>query len=1053
MRILSGFRDSNDKNRVHKPGRSCFSSGTMDSSSNSLRHRLLSPPGDKALLFSMFILAVCAFLLFYYEYRRERIRTLQSLEVSFNERLDALDRCLYVAKDHVALMQDWAQSFWKNASGTSRPPALAALLQYNSEGNYYEIPMGKVKNLKDPIGNVFGLGHPAKDQADYVRELNLAAGLMPLLRATTADAELFFQGYFFSASGVSCIYPYLSVSDLVGGKTHGENLKALVSGFFEPHAAFSSGIARGGYWTGIYSDRGGHGPVVTYAVPVYSGDRYLGLLGIDVSVAYLRRYVTGFKGLGGRLIMAGRHGNMFIDSKDPDGAGVVAATLSERLPAALRDVGNLVMAGKLPSTVPVNGYYVFSRPLKSAPVTFIHILDEKALRSHLSLSWATFCVVGPLVICLLLLTYFTIRKRRLEESLSRSRQHWQELVDNATIGVYRVFEDGRFIFVNPGMARMFGYDTPQQMLAEVPNVTALYARPEEREGNLARVKRNGRLDGQRVTLRHRDGRYIQLLLSVRYVKGEKETCFEGFLIDVTERYRIEKALKESEERYRSLVELFPDAVMVHSDLDIVYINHAGARLLGAERPEDIQGRSVLELIHPDFVEIVRRRLKQVSGRERPLTPMEQRYVRLDGQVIDVEATGVAITYRGKPAVISVLRDISERKRSEAERSRLERQLQQAQKLEAIGTLAGGIAHDFNNLLMGMQGNVSLSLLDVGTGHRCYEHLKNIEAYIARASDLTRQILGFARAGKYHASPLDIRRVIQDSVRLFHRTRKEIRVEVQLQDDLPTVEADRSQMEQVFINLFVNAWQAMPAGGTIRVAAAGVRLDRDFTAPHETSPGEFVKISVADDGTGMDPQTLERVFEPFFTTRAMGRGTGLGLASVYGIIKNHGGIITVRSEKGKGSTFDIFLPASLRPLDKPEREKTPTAPAAGHQGTVLLVDDEKMILDVGRKLLESLGYRAITAAGGRKAIETYRRHGAGIDLVILDMVMPDMNGARTFEALKKLDPDVKVLLSSGYSLDAKAVQMLNMGCGGFIQKPYDMTLLEIKIQEVVACGDG
>ncbi len=711
------------------------------------------------------------------------------------------------------------------------------------------------------------------------------------------------------------------------------------------------------------------------------------------------------------------------------------------------------MAGKLQPTVPVHGYYVFSRPLRSAPATFIHILDEKALRSHLCLSWATFCVVGPLVVCLLLLTYFAVRKRRLEESLSRSRRHWQELVDNATIGVYRVFEDGRFIFVNPGMARMFGYETPRQMLSEVPNVTALYAKPEERAVNLAKVKRDGRLDGGQVSLRHRSGCLIRVLLSVRYVRGEKETCLEGFLIDVTERYRIEEALKESEQRYRSLVELLPDAVMVHSNLEIVYINHAGARLLGAEGPEDIQGRSVLDLIHPDFVEIVRRRLKQVSGQDQPLVPMEQRYIRLDGQVIDVEATGVGITYRGKPAVISVLRDISERKRSEAERSRLQRQLQQAQKLEAIGTLAGGIAHDFNNLLMGMQGNVSLSLLDVGAEHRCYENLKNIEAYIARASDLTRQILGFARGGKYHASPLDINRVIRESVRLFRRTRKEIKVEVGLQDELPTVEADRSQMEQVFINLFVNAWQAMPGGGTIRVTAVVVRLDRDFTAPHDTPPGAFVKISVSDDGTGMDSRTLERVFEPFFTTRGMGRGTGLGLASVYGIIKNHGGIITVQSEKGSGTTFDIFLPVSLRPLDKPKQEKKPATPAAGRQGTVLLVDDEQMILDVGRKLLESLGYRAITADGGREAIEIYRQHGAGIDLVILDMVMPEMNGARTFEMLKELDPGVKVLLSSGYSLDAKAVEMLNKGCKGFIQKPYDMTLLDIKIREIMACeGD-
>ncbi len=1024
----------------------------MTTSSTSLRNRILPALEGRALLFSMTILAACAVILFFYEYHREKIRTLQSLEVSFNERLDALDRCLYVAKDHVALMEDWAQTFWADASQYTHPPALAAMLRYNQSGDYFEIPASKAKNLKDPFGNIFGLGTPLQGRPEYVRELNLAAGLMPLLRATTSDSELFFQGYFFSASGISCIYPYLSVVDLVGTGEDGAKLKSLVADFFKPHGELSSGAGRNGYWTGVYLDRGGHGPVVTYAMPVYNHGQYLGLLGIDVSVDYLRRYVTRFKGMGGRLIMAGNSGKMLIDSASGQAsAASFAVPLAGRLPGPLKSSTDLIMAGKLPSMAPVNGYYVFSKPLKSAPATFIHILDEKALRSHLSLTWVTFYIMGPLVICLLLLSYFALRRRQAEETMYRTRRRWQDLVDNATIGIYRVLEDGRFIFVNPGMARMFGYATADEMLSQVSNVTALYARPEDRNANLEKVKRDGNLDGREVLLRHRDGRPIRGLLSVRRIQEEQDTCLEGFLVDVTERYLIEEALKESEQRYRSLVELSPDAVMVHSDLEIVYINDAGARLFGTERPEDIVGRSVLDLIHPDYMEIVKRRLKQVTSGAQPLVPMEQRYVCLDGRVIDVEATGVSITYRGKPAVISVLRDISDRKRAEAERSRLQRQLQQAQKLEAIGTLAGGIAHDFNNLLMGIQGNVSLSLLDVGADHPCYENLKNIESYIAKASDLTRQILGFARSGKYHATPMDINRVIEDSVRLFSRTRREIHMKVQLDADLPTVEADRNQMEHVLINLFLNAWQAMSGGGSIEVVTASARLGRDFTAPHEIPPGEYVKISVSDDGVGMDPQTVERVFEPFFTTKIMGRGTGLGLASVYGIIKNHGGIITVHSKRGRGTTFDIFLPVTSRPVAEPvtaEREAIPGCLEG--RGTVLLVDDEQMILDVGLKLLESMGYRAMAAKGGHEALEIYDRHGPEIDLVILDMVMPDMNGAKTFEELKRRDPHVRVLLSSGYSLDGKAVEMLNNGCGGFIHKPYDITQLAAKIREVMGC---
>jgi PAS domain S-box-containing protein len=1024
----------------------------MNTSSTSEQNRMLPALGGRALLFFMVALAACAIALFFYEYHLEKIRALESLKVSFAERLDALDRCLYVARDHVALMQDWAQTFWGDASRHTHPPALADMLHYNSNGNYFEIPSDKAINLKDPLGNVFGLGRPLEDHPGYVKELNLVAGLMPLLRATVADSGLFFQGYFFSASGISCVYPYLAVADLAGAGNKGANLKALVTGFFEPHRKLFPRAGHGGYWTGVYSDRGRHGLVVTYATPVYSGGRYLGLLGIDVSVDYLRRYVTRFRGLGGRMIMAGHSGEMLIDSASgQDSATVLEASLETRLPGPLKSSSGLIMAGELPPMVPVNGYYVFSKPLKSAPVTFIHILDEKTLRSHLSLTWGTFCAMGLLVVALLLLVYLAVRKRQVEKTLFRSRLRWRDLVDNATVGIYRVFEDGRFIFVNPGMARMFGYASPEQMLKEVPNVVSLYAQPDDRQTNLEKIHRDGRLDGEDVLLRHRDGHLVRGLLSVRRIEDENDICMEGFLIDATERYQAEEALKESEERYRSLVELFPDAVMVHSGLEIVYINDAGARLLGAETPGQIVGRSVLDLIHPDYTDIVKHRLKQVQRRPQPLAPMEQRYIRLNGQAIDVEATGVSITYRGKPAVISVLRDISDRKRAEIERGKMQHHLQQAQKLEAIGTLAGGIAHDFNNLLMGMQGNVSLSLLDVNAGHHCYENLKNIESYIAKASDLTRQILGFARSGKYHTGPLDINRVIEDSVGLFSRTRKEIHVDMQLDADLPTVEADRNQMEQVLINLFVNAWQAMAGGGSIQVVTGSVHLDSDFTGPHETPSGDYVKISVSDDGAGMDPRTMERIFEPFFTTKTMGRGTGLGLASVYGIVKNHGGIITVRSQKGHGTTFDIYLPVSSRPAEEPGKEEKPVSRNFDGRGTVLLVDDEQMILDVGLKLLESMGYRALAASGGREARELYEKHGAGIDLVILDMVMPDMNGARTFEELKKIDPRVKVLLSSGYSLDAKAVEMLNRGCGGFIQKPYDIGQLSSKIREIMACA--
>jgi two-component system cell cycle sensor histidine kinase/response regulator CckA len=390
-------------------------------------------------------------------------------------------------------------------------------------------------------------------------------------------------------------------------------------------------------------------------------------------------------------------------------------------------------------------------------------------------------------------------------------------------------------------------------------------------------------------------------------------------------------------------------------------------------------------------------------------------------------------------------DITTRKQAEIEKMKLESQLQSSQKMEAIGTLAGGIAHDFNNLLMGIQGRTSLMLIDTDLPQLHYEELKGIEDIVKSAAGLTKQLLGFARTGKYEVKPADMNELIHKSSQMFGRTNREIKIHTKYQESIWSVEVDRSQIEQVLLNLYVNAWQAMPGGGELYLQTENVMFDESYSKPYKLSPGKYVKISVTDTGVGMDEATQERIFEPFFTTKKMGRGIGLGLASTYGIIKNHDGIINVFSQKGEGTTFEIYLPASEKEVV--EEKKLPEAVLKGTE-TVLFVDDEDMIVGIGKKTLKRMGYDVITAKNGKEAIELYKENKARVDIVVLDMIMPEMGGGETYDKLKEINPSVRVLLSSGYSIEGQASEILKRGCDGFIQKPFRMRLLSRKIREVL-----
>ena len=513
----------------------------------------------------------------------------------------------------------------------------------------------------------------------------------------------------------------------------------------------------------------------------------------------------------------------------------------------------------------------------------------------------------------------------------------------------------------------------------------------------------------------------------------------------------DKALLESEAKYRSIVEGLEEGYF-EIDLagNLTFFNDPLCKILGYSR-EDLAGKNINTFTSADTIRKMDEIYAQVKQTGEPIRVTDYDSVGKDGREIALELTasllrdakGAPVGFRG------VLRDVSERKQAEAERKKLEIQVQQAQKMESIGTLAGGIAHDFNNILMGIQGNASLMALKTDVGHPGYEKIKNIETYVENGTELTRQLLGFARRGKYHAIATDINDVIEKSSTLFGRTKKEIRIQTDLAPEIWTIEVDRGQIEQALLNLYVNAWQAMPEGGRLNLKTENILLGVDFidNQPYRVEAGNYIKITIADSGIGIDKVTQTRIFEPFFTTKEMGRGTGLGLASVYGIVKNHGGYINAYSEIGQGTTFTIYLPASEKEIQPEKKTVAPTAVTGN--GIILLIDDEKMIIDVGQELLQELGYDVLTARSGRDAIEIYRRDAARIDLVIMDLIMPGMSGGEAYDHLKDINAHVKVLLSSGYSINGQAAKILDRGCDGFIQKPFNLNQLSEKIQEIIS----
>ncbi|MCB2145965.1 MAG: PAS domain S-box protein [Deltaproteobacteria bacterium] len=516
----------------------------------------------------------------------------------------------------------------------------------------------------------------------------------------------------------------------------------------------------------------------------------------------------------------------------------------------------------------------------------------------------------------------------------------------------------------------------------------------------------------------------------------------GYLVvlrDISEYRNTQLALADSERQFKSLSENAPIVICTLDPQGVfTYVNPEWENVLGHPR-EYVTGRHYSEFVLPYHLENYAGAFRKVRDDRKVLSGFPIKLLHSDGsrRFFSISASPNLDTQGEIYNIICLLKDLT------GERE-LQDQLFQSQKMEAIGTLAGGVAHDFNNLLMGIQANISLVRMETDQGKPCAERLDRIECQIQTGASLTHQLLGYARKGKYRPTLLCLNQLIRETLSAFGRTRKQLTLDFDLLEDLPRVHADRGQMELVLLNLLVNASDAMPDGGVLTVKTDLHTVSPVIKPTMDLSEGDYVHLQISDTGTGMDEKTLERIFEPFFTTKEMGRGTGLGLASVYGVVKNHQGAITVSSQPGEGTTFHLYFQAAL------DACPAPGYPRRLHtgKGRILLVDDELELLQAGVALLEGLGYSVTAIDNGSEALDHLSSNPNSFDLVILDMIMPGMGGRELYGHIRRLFSDTPILLSTGFSDAAGTTEILSHRRSDIICKPYTAEALSQKISKMM-----
>jgi PAS domain S-box-containing protein len=620
-----------------------------------------------------------------------------------------------------------------------------------------------------------------------------------------------------------------------------------------------------------------------------------------------------------------------------------------------------------------------------------------------------------------------IERKRVNESLAEAEELFRTAFENASIGLCMVDTEGKFLKANDQICKIWGYpraDLENMAVRDVTHPDDLDITPRFMETALSGQTDRGEFEKRYI---HKNGTVVLGKVSISLVRNREGNplYFVSHVQDITQSRNAEI----ERERLVSAIEQAAEAVIItDAESRILYVNPAFEKITGFEREESIgKNPSILKSgehdssFYADMWHTIKAG-KTWSGR---FTNRKK-----DGRLYYEEATISPVKDATGKIVnfVAVKRDITEH-------LEMSKQLLQAQKMEAIGTLAGGVAHDFNNILQVALGYSELLLTGKTKKDPGYDDLNKINQAARSGADLVRNLLAFSRKSEPKPVPVDLNHQVTHIEKLLQRTiPKMIQIRLDLADGLARTNADPTQIEQILMNLAVNARDAMGESGNLTIRTEQVTLDEEYCKFNvEPKPGDYVQLSVSDTGHGMDKETLEHIFEPFYTTKELGRGTGLGLSMVYGIVKQHGGHIDCYSEVGKGTTFKLYFPA-ISPVDEPSVEETGMMPAFGTE-TVLLVDDEDFVRDLGERILKKNGYTILTAANGKEALEIYQREKDRIHLVILDLIMPNMGGKDCLKRILDINPQARVLIASGYAADTSTKECVDLGAKGFVAKPY------------------
>jgi len=606
----------------------------------------------------------------------------------------------------------------------------------------------------------------------------------------------------------------------------------------------------------------------------------------------------------------------------------------------------------------------------------------------------------------------------------------------------------KFMYVNQAAINNLGYS-----IEELIRMTPVDIKPEftlqQFEALLQPLKEGTEKSLVFETVYQRkDGTTYNAEVHLQLMNVEGEEFFAGIIIDITQRKTFEQQLKESEEKFKILAESTPMTIMMYQDDKWIYANPAAEALLGYSE-EELCAMNFWDVVHPDDKAIITERgSKRQKGEDAPVG-YEFRVIHKNGTVKWVLLYGATVMYKEKPAGLISVMDITERKKIEEEKRKLQEQLLQSQKMEAIGTLAGGVAHEFNNMLNIISGHAELALLNIPPDNLAHGDIVEIKKAAQRSAEITKKLLTFARKQEEKQSLVNVNTAIDSMIGMLKRLIGEnIQLVWQPVEMELSVNIDEVSFDQILVNLIVNARDAIKDHGLITITTDTVTIDDKEALQHNVLPGEYALIGVADNGIGMDEETLEHIFDPFFTTKEVGKGTGLGLSTVYGIVKNHGGFIDVNSEKGNGTVFKIYIPLFIERRDYAQYHDDAVQKLFRGTETILLVEDEVSILKMIKRMLEILGYTVLEASDPFEALEIAKNYIGTIHLLITDVIMPKMNGVDLSKLVSAIHPQIKTIYTSGYSADVLLKNAINTSDVNYLKKPVSFATLASTVRTVL-----